>query len=75
MNSTYTFEETEIDGIECQLEIDNDMSHCYLNKRQFSGTLEFLKAFGVLEDAQGHQLAIKSRTQREIAQWADSLGY
>jgi len=75
MEDVYVGEQTVIAGIHCDLEIENGMSHCYLNQGAYSGTLEFLKAYGYLEDLNGNGLLITAEVQQKIADWAQLKGY
>jgi len=68
-------EKTEIAGIECVLEVEDGVSHCYLNRGRYSGSLEFLKAYGYLEDLNGSGLLITAEVQQKIADWAQLKGY
>ena len=73
--SNYTAQQTQIGGIDCLLEIEDDVSHCYLEHGTYSGTLEFLRAYGVLENPQGQQLAVSKSVLSEIQTWALDNGY
>ena len=75
MEDVYVGEQTVIAGIHCDLEIENGMSHCYLNQGAYSGTLEFLKAYGYLEDCNGQPFVVTPRIQNLIEEWAENNGY
>jgi hypothetical protein len=66
---------TQIAGIECDLEVEDGVSHCYLNRGRYSGSLEFLKAYGYLEDFNGNGLQVSAEVQKKIEDWALRNGY
>lgn len=76
--------ENKINGIEITLDTDIDgagesspdrVSGCWLNFKDYSGSLEFALAYDGLEDSDGNFLRISSPDLEAIESWALARGY
>jgi hypothetical protein len=76
--------EKKINGIEVTLDTDVDgagesspdrVSGCWLNFKDYSGSLELVFALDGLEDSEGNYLKLSSTTIDSIEKWARANGY
>ena len=76
--------ERKLNGIQITLDTDIDkagesspdrVSGCWLNFKDYSGSLEFALAYDGLEDSEGNFLQISSPDLEAIEGWALARGY
>jgi hypothetical protein len=76
--------ERKLNGIEITLDTDIDgagessperVSGCWLNFKDYSGSLEFALAYGGLVDSEENLLKISSPDLETIESWALARGY
>lgn len=67
--------ETNIDGYEVTLELDDGHTSCWIRKGRHSASLEVLSGFGVLDDGLGGEHVVPDSTILKIEEWADHNGY
>ena len=76
--------ERKLNGIQITLDTDIDkagesspdrVSGCWLNFKDYSGSLEFALAYDGLEDSEGNYLKLSSHTIDTIEKWARANGY
>lgn len=61
--------------IDATLEVSDTESHCYLECRKLSATLEAADAVGGFEEDNGTLHIIPQETLTEIRTWAEANGY
>jgi hypothetical protein len=78
------FIEKVIHGYQVTLDTDTEgagddyperVSSCWINKGDQSGSLEFLLAYGGLEDSDGQAFPVSEHTIDTIDSWAIANGY
>ena len=76
--------EKVIHGYEVTLDTDMDgagdqspdrVTGCWINKGDFSGSLELVRALDGLEDSEGNYEAMSNHTFEKIEKWALANGY
>jgi hypothetical protein len=76
--------EKVIHGYEITLDTDCDgsgddspdrVTGCWINKEDFSGSLEWLLAYGSLDDSEGRDHPVRDHTIDTINNWALAHGY
>jgi hypothetical protein len=76
--------ETKIHGYEITLDTDCDgagenslerVTGCWINKGNYSGSLELVRSLDGLEDQDGNYQAMNNSTFKAIENWALSNGY
>ena len=66
---------TKIKGYKIEFVVNDDSSNCYIEKGNFSSSLEVLNDFGYLESRTGAEHKVDPDTIEKIYEWALAQGY
>ena len=72
------YKEIKIHGFEISLDTDINgagVSGCWINQKEYSGSLELALALDGLEDREGNFLPVSRHTLESIERWALIHGY
>jgi hypothetical protein len=68
--------ETQIDGFDVTLTVDDGVSTCVVRCGRYAGTLDFIEEYGILvAQMSDYELMVPKKTIKEIVAWAESEGY